>query len=59
TAWTLGKPHDVRIEATVANGEATGVLGDGQAFRPRRLGDKLVLEVTALPRYVSLDGTHP
>jgi polysaccharide biosynthesis protein PslG len=53
-AWTLSKPHDIKVGEVPMAGKVTGVNGSGKPFSPARAGDKLVLKVTALPRYVTL-----
>jgi hypothetical protein len=55
-AWTLGEPHVVTLDGDlVPAGKPTGTTVTGEQFTPKVADTKLVLELTAGPRYVGLD----
>ena len=55
TTWTAGEPH--AIELRMAHPEkATGRTSVGRAFVPRVQADKLIFELDADPKYLSLAG---
>jgi hypothetical protein len=59
-AWTLGEPHAVTLGGDlVPAGKLTGTTVTGEPFAPKVADKKLVLELTAGPRYVGLDQDPP
>jgi hypothetical protein len=56
-AWTLGEPHAVTLDGDlVPAGKPTGTTVTGEPFTPKVTDRKLVLDLSAAPRYVGLDG---
>jgi polysaccharide biosynthesis protein PslG len=54
-AWTVGEAHVAHIEIVLKSpGSPAGVSGSGQPFTVRTASDHLVLDLTALPQYVTL-----
>jgi hypothetical protein len=59
-AWTAGEPHAVTIAGDlVPAGKATGTTVTGESFTPKVADKKLLLDLTAAPRYVGLDEQPP
>ena len=53
--WTLGEPHAVSLEIRVKGKTVpTAVGGKGESLAPRMESGRLVLELAALPQYVTL-----
>jgi polysaccharide biosynthesis protein PslG len=58
-AWTLGEPHAVTLDGDlVPAGKLTGTTVTGDSFTPKLADKKLVLDLTAGPRYVG-PGENP
>jgi hypothetical protein len=53
-AWTLGEPHAVTLDGLAPEGKVTGVTLGGEPFTPKVVGKKLVLDLDAAPKYVTL-----
>jgi hypothetical protein len=55
-AWSLSEPHTTLAEMDAAKlKKVHGTKGDGEAFSPRTEGQRLSLDLTALPQYITLN----
>ena len=54
-AWTLGEPHEVRLEINLQGEDnLKAVSGNGEASTAKVESGRLVLELKSVPRYVTL-----
>jgi hypothetical protein len=54
--WTTAEPRAVTLDVEVpATGKVSGTTVTGESFSPKVAGGKLVLDLTASPKYVGLD----
>jgi hypothetical protein len=53
--WTKGKPHAVTLDGLEPLGKVTGTTITGEAFTPKVVDKKLVLDLTESPRYLVLE----
>ena len=58
-AWTLGDAHVVNLNVTANDGTALPMVsGKGERSVAKVYSGKLTLELTGLPRYLTLDGVR-
>jgi hypothetical protein len=54
-AWTLAEPHEITFETSARMPrKPLGTKSNGESFTPRTLADRLTLELTAAPQYITL-----
>jgi hypothetical protein len=57
-AWTVGEPHAVTLDGLEPEGKVTGTSLEGEPFTPKVVGKKLMLDLDAAPKYMTL-GSRP
>lgn len=56
-AWTMDQMHSVRIDERISNvAKSTAIDGNGNIFKLKNEQGKIVIDLNALPQYISLPG---